>query len=115
MSADTERMNNKKRIMKKDNNKLKTNRRMDSNHYFASCMLHANVFRIWKRAKILRTISRHLLQWLLWFLLLAYAMWMVYRILNKNKKAVDSGMENIIFDVGQVLVKYDWETYLDSF
>ena len=24
-------------------------------------------------------------------------------------------MENIIFDVGQVLVKYDWETYLDSF
>lgn len=46
---------------------------------------------------------------------LAYAMWMVYRILNKNKKVVDSDMENIIFDVGQVLVKYDWETYLDSF
>ena len=46
---------------------------------------------------------------------LAYAMWMVYRILNKNKKGVDSDMENIIFDVGQVLVKYDWETYLDSF
>ena len=46
---------------------------------------------------------------------LTYAMWMVYRILNKNKKVVDSDMENIIFDVGQVLVKYDWETYLDSF
>ena len=47
--------------------------------------------------------------------LLAYAMWMVYRILNKNKKVADTDMENIIFDVGQVLVKYDWETYLDSF
>ena len=47
--------------------------------------------------------------------LLAYAMWLVYRVLNKNKKVVDSEMENIIFDVGQVLVKYDWETYLDSF
>lgn len=47
--------------------------------------------------------------------ILLYAMWMVYRILNKNKKAVNSEVENIIFDVGQVLVKYDWETYLDSF
>ncbi len=47
--------------------------------------------------------------------LLAYAMWMVYRILNKNKKVADTDMENIIFDVGQVLVKYDWETYLDNF
>ena len=43
--------------------------------------------------------------------ILLYAMWMVYRILNKNKKAVNSEVENIIFDVGQVLVKYDWETY----
>ena len=25
------------------------------------------------------------------------------------------GIKNIIFDVGQVLVDYDWESYLDSF
>ena len=47
--------------------------------------------------------------------IMAYAIWMVYKLLNRNKKVVDSDMENIIFDVGQVLVKYDWETYLDSF
>ncbi len=47
--------------------------------------------------------------------ILLYAMWMVYRILNKNKRVVDSDMENIIFDVGQVLVTYDWKTYLDRF
>lgn len=46
---------------------------------------------------------------------LFYAMWMVYRILNKNTKVADSDIKNIIFDVGQVLVNYDWETYLDSF
>lgn len=47
--------------------------------------------------------------------LLAYAMWMVYRLLNKNRKKADSDMENIIFDVGKVLVKFEWEKYLDSF
>ena len=47
--------------------------------------------------------------------IMAYAIWIVYKLLNRNKKVVDSDMENIIFDVGQVLVKYDWETYLDSF
>ena len=47
--------------------------------------------------------------------LLAYAMWIVYKLLNKNKKVADSDMENIIFDVGKVLVKYEWEKYLDSF
>lgn len=47
--------------------------------------------------------------------LLAYAMWMVYKLLNKNRKVADSDMENIIFDVGKVLVKYEWEKYLDSF
>lgn len=47
--------------------------------------------------------------------LLAYAMWMVYKLLNKNKKVADSEMENIVFDVGKVLVKYEWEKYLDSF
>lgn len=46
---------------------------------------------------------------------LAYAFWMVYRLLNKNTREKKSGMKNIIFDVGQVLVKYDWEGYLDSF
>ena len=46
---------------------------------------------------------------------LAYAIWMVYRLLSGKKKERQSGIENIIFDVGQVLVKYDWETYLGSF
>mgnify|MGYP001286328709 CR=1 FL=1 len=31
--------------------------------------------------------------------ILAYAIWMVYKLLNKNKKVVESDMENIIFDV----------------
>lgn len=47
--------------------------------------------------------------------ILAYAIWMVYKLLNKNKKVVESDMENIIFDVGKVLVKFEWEKYLDSF
>lgn len=47
--------------------------------------------------------------------LLAYAMWMVYKLLNKNRKVTDSEMKNIIFDVGKVLVKYEWEKYLDGF
>ena len=47
--------------------------------------------------------------------IMAYAIWMVYRLLNKNKKAVDSDMKNVIFDVGKVLVKFEWEKYLDSF
>ena len=46
---------------------------------------------------------------------LLYAMMLVYRILNKPEKPEESEMENIIFDVGQVLVKFDWKTYLDSF
>ena len=47
---------------------------------------------------------------------LAYAMWMVYRILNRDKKKErNSVVENIIFDVGKVLVKFEWEKYLDSF
>ena len=44
--------------------------------------------------------------------ILAYAIWMVYKLLNKNKKVVESDMENIIFDVGKVLVKFEWETRL---
>lgn len=46
---------------------------------------------------------------------LIYAMMLVYRILNRTKKAGESEMENIIFDVGQVLVKFNWKEYLDSF
>lgn len=46
---------------------------------------------------------------------LAYAFWMVYRLLDKKKPETGSSVKNIIFDVGQVLVKYDWEGYLDSF
>ena len=47
---------------------------------------------------------------------LAYAMWMVYRILDRDKKKErNSAVENIIFDVGKVLVKFEWESYLDSF
>ena len=38
---------------------------------------------------------------------LAYAMWMVYRILDRDKKKErNSVVENIIFDVGKVLVKF---------
>lgn len=44
-----------------------------------------------------------------------YAMLLVYRLLNKKKKVENAEVENIIFDVGQVLVKYDWKTYLDGF
>ena len=46
---------------------------------------------------------------------LAYAIWMVYRLLNNKKKETESTVKNIIFDVGQVLVKYDWEGYLKGF
>lgn len=47
---------------------------------------------------------------------MAYVFSMVYRLLNKKeKKEMESGMKNIIFDVGQVLVTYDWESYLKSF
>lgn len=46
---------------------------------------------------------------------LAYAFWMVFGLLNKKNKETKSSMKNIIFDVGQVLVKFDWEGYLKSF
>lgn len=47
--------------------------------------------------------------------ILAYAFWMVFGLLNKKEKETKSGVKNIIFDVGQVLVKFDWEGYLKSF
>lgn len=46
---------------------------------------------------------------------LAYIFWMVYRIFGKRQKKEERDIENIIFDVGQVLVKYDWETFLKGF
>lgn len=49
--------------------------------------------------------------------ILAFAILMVYRILQKRngKQEEDRLIRNIIFDVGNVLVDYDWETYLKSF
>lgn len=47
---------------------------------------------------------------------MAYVFSMVYRLLNNDgNKETGSQMKNIIFDVGQVLVKYDWEEYLKGF
>lgn len=46
---------------------------------------------------------------------LAYVFFMVYKLLKKDKKEVEGEVKNIIFDVGQVLVSYDWETYLKDF
>ena len=46
---------------------------------------------------------------------LAYVFLMVYKLLKKDKKEADGEVKNIIFDVGQVLVTYDWETYLKEF
>ena len=46
---------------------------------------------------------------------LAYVMWAVYRMLKKKDPVPDSKYRNIVFDVGRVLVDFDWETYLDSF
>lgn len=49
---------------------------------------------------------------------LLYAMILVYRVLSKKNgqnAQENKNMENIIFDVGQVLVKFDWETYLKSY
>ena len=46
---------------------------------------------------------------------LAYVFFMVYKLLKKDKKEVEGEVKNIIFDVGQVLVSYDWETYLKEF
>ena len=39
---------------------------------------------------------------------------MVYKLLKKENKEVEGEVKNIIFDVGQVLVSYDWESYLKS-
>lgn len=46
---------------------------------------------------------------------IAYAFWMVYRLLAQKNKKADSEIKNIIFDVGQVLVHYEWKPYLKGF
>lgn len=46
---------------------------------------------------------------------LAYVFLMVYKLLKKEDKEAEGEVKNIIFDVGQVLVSYEWEDYLKSF
>lgn len=46
--------------------------------------------------------------------IMAYAIWLVYRLLDK-KKNIEEGkavIKNVIFDVGRVLVAFEWEEYL---
>ena len=47
--------------------------------------------------------------------ILIYMFMMAYRIFGKKEKSVERKMENIIFDVGNVLMEYGWEPYLKSF
>ncbi|MDY5021292.1 MAG: HAD family phosphatase [Blautia sp.] len=44
-----------------------------------------------------------------------YLFLMVCRVFGNRKKAPEGKVKNIIFDVGNVLVKYDWQGYLKSF
>lgn len=46
---------------------------------------------------------------------MGYVFWMFYRLLNHKKGETDRQMKNIIFDVGKVLVDFNWEEYLHSF
>lgn len=46
---------------------------------------------------------------------LLYIFLMVYRIFGNKKSKEDKNMENIIFDVGNVLVQFSWEAYLKDF
>lgn len=48
---------------------------------------------------------------------IAYAFLLVYQHLNKRKprREEDGMIENIIFDVGKVLVGFEWQEYLKSF
>ena len=48
--------------------------------------------------------------------IMGYVIWMVFRLVNKKKNEEDKHMiKNIVFDVGLVLVEFNWQTYLDSF
>lgn len=49
------------------------------------------------------------------FPIILYAFGMAYKIWGKKKPEEDKDMENIIFDVGNVLVSFDWQSYLESF
>ena len=48
---------------------------------------------------------------------MCYVLLMLFKYLNKKKEEqqVAGEIKNVIFDVGKVLVDYDWESYLDSF
>lgn len=47
---------------------------------------------------------------------LLYAMILVYRRLkDKNKEMFSANINTVIFDVGNVLVNYDWKSYVKSF
>lgn len=46
---------------------------------------------------------------------LAYGMFLVYRLLKKKGETPSGTYRNIVFDVGQVLMRFDWEGYLDSY
>ena len=49
--------------------------------------------------------------------IVAYVFWMSYRIWGPEKPKEDENrmIENVIFDVGNVLMGYDWEEYLKSY
>ena len=47
--------------------------------------------------------------------ILGYLFWMMYRVLDKRKGSAEGKMKNVIFDVGLVLVDFDWQGYLKSF
>ena len=47
--------------------------------------------------------------------ILGYLFWMMYRLLDKRKGSAEGKMKNVIFDVGLVLVDFDWQGYLKSF
>ena len=46
---------------------------------------------------------------------LAYVLVLTYRVLSARRPEPDSKIKNIVFDVGRVLVDFDWEGYLASF
>lgn len=47
---------------------------------------------------------------------IAYAMWLMYSVLNRKYMSKNEGkIKNVIFDVGKVLVDFNWEEYLKSF
>ena len=46
---------------------------------------------------------------------LAYGMLLVYRLFDKRRDKSGSVYRNIVFDIGNVLLDFGWEAYLDSF